>query len=100
MIWFLPIIFGGLAAGLGGGVVVGLICAAISEWLNEDTISETIHNEDKFKDAIKAIVKDKSVRKVKVGIFDNTEQIGEMEIESSKGVSNSVYVGQVIDLRY
>lgn len=100
MIWFLPIIFGGLAAGLGSAAVVGLICAVISEWLDEDSISETIHNEKRFKDAIKAIVNDKSVRKVKVGIFDSSEQIGEMEIESSKGVANSVYVGQVIDLRY
>lgn len=94
MIWFLPVI-GWLAASFGTGVLIGMI----SEWLNEDTISDTIRNENKFKNAIKAIVNDKSVRKVKVGIFDTYEQLGEMEIESSKGVSSSIYVGQIIDLR-
>lgn len=96
MFWFLPIIFGGIAASFGTGVLIGMI----SEWLTEDTISDTIRNESRYQDAIKAIINDKSTRKVKVGIFDTSDQIGEMEIESSKGVSNSLYVGQVIDLRY
>lgn len=97
MIWFLPIIFGGLAAGLGGAAVVGII-AAIADWLTEDSISETILQEERFKDAFKAIINDKTTRKVKVGIFDSSEKIGDMEIESSKGVSDSLYVGQVIYL--
>ena len=99
MFWFLPVIFGGLTAGIGGAFAVGLICYAISEWLNEDSITETIHREEKFQSAIKAIVKDVSTRKVNVGIWDNTQEIGEMEIESSKGVATSVYRGQVIYLR-
>lgn len=100
MFWFLPIIFGSLAAGAGAGIVVGLICALIDEILSEDSITETVKSRNEFQNAIKAIVNDKSTRKVKVGIFDSTERIGEMEIESTKGVSNSLYVGQVIDLRY
>ena len=92
MFWFLPIIFGGLA--------VGLICAKIDEFLTKDSISETIKARDEFTKGLKAMVNDISTRNVRVGIYDRTEQIGEMEIESSKGVSNSLYEGQVIDLRY
>lgn len=93
MFWFLPVI-GWIAASFGTGLLIG----AISEWLNEDTIADTVHKQERFKNAFKAYVKDKSTRKVKLDIWDTSEQIGEMEIESSKGVSNTIYVGQIIEL--
>lgn len=99
MFWLLPVIFGSLVAGGVAGAAVAAICIVVDWFLDEDTISEEIRARDEFKNSIKAIIKSKSYRKVDVGIFGAQEvELGSMELTSQKGVSDKLYVGQVIYL--
>jgi hypothetical protein len=51
-------------------------------------------------DAFKALIKEKKKNAIKVGIFDSDDRVlKDMEITSSKGVDESLYVGQVIYCR-
>lgn len=53
---------------------------------------------EKFERAKYALVKEiKNAKKVKVGVFgNNSNELGELEIESDNGISNNVRVGQKI----
>lgn len=96
----LPIIFGSILAGGAAGFATGLIIGFISELIDDDSIREEVRAHNEFKNAFKAFIKDKNVRKVKADIWDNNaNNLGSIEIESSKGVSDSIYVGQTIYLQ-
>lgn len=48
-------------------------------------------------DSFKILIKKKKKNAVKVGIFDEDEcGLGDMTVKSEKGVSDSIYEGQVI----
>ena len=48
-------------------------------------------------DSFKILIKEKKKNAVKVGIFDVDERgLGDMTVKSEKGVSDSIYEGQVI----
>lgn len=94
MFWFLPIIFGSMLAGGAAGLAIGFIS---SLFIDESTIIEEIHQRAELKDAFKAIIKSKTTRTVNLNIFDySSNEIGTCEIESNKGVSDQLYVGQTI----
>ena len=86
-------IFGGAAvitASVAGGMV-------IHRKINERRLKEAIKKE--FSNAIKMIINDKSTKKVNVGIFDEeNDKIKDLEVTSDDGVSDELYVGQVIYL--
>jgi anionic cell wall polymer biosynthesis LytR-Cps2A-Psr (LCP) family protein len=63
--------------------------------INEKLIIKNVKKRNK--DAFKALIKEKKKYAVNVGIFDEEEEnIGNIEIKSDEGVSDSLYVGQVI----
>ena len=85
----------GAAVGAAATVAVAAICVTISELISPRQIAEKA--KIKCPGAIKAFVESKDTRRVCVGLFDsNNDRVGEMTIESSKGVSSSIYVGQQI----
>lgn len=86
---------GALLVGAAATAAVAAICITISELISPRQIAQTAKK--KCPEAIKALVESKDTRKVGVGLFDsNNDRVGEMTIESSKGVSSSIYVGQQI----
>ena len=49
-------------------------------------------------DSLKLLIKAKTTRTVDVGIFNNSSEqhLEDMRLESNKGISDSLYVGQVL----
>lgn len=79
-----------VATAVGGGIV-------ISKKINERRLKNAIKKE--FTEAVKMIIYDKNTKKVDVGIFDeNNDKIKDLTVESEKGVSDELYVGQEIYL--
>ena len=87
-LWF------GLGTLIGAGSVVSIVC--IAAVLDSGSIKETVVK--KFPDAFKILIKKKKKNAVNVGIFDIDDMTIEpsVEIESEQGVSDELYVGQVI----
>jgi hypothetical protein len=77
------------AIGYGVGYCVG---AFVDEFFLTDAIEEA------YPDAFKILIKEKKKNAVNVGIFDIDDMTIEpsVEIESEQGVSDELYVGQVI----
>lgn len=77
------------AIGYGVGYCVG---AFVDEFFLTDAIEEA------YPDAFKILIKEKKKNAVNVGIFDIDDMTIEpsVEIESEQGVSDALYVGQVI----
>ena len=87
----LDILFQVLLA-LGGAAVITIVVASI---INKDVIQTKIKEE--CSDAFKALIKEKKKDAIKVGIYDSTDnELKDMEISSTEGVSDDLYVGQVI----
>ena len=94
MVWFLLPLLYGAAAGIAVNIVFGIIDA----FLDEDTVSEEVRNQ--CHEALKILIEKKKDKAVNVGIFsDETTLIqDDVEIQTTKGVSDNLYVGQEIYL--
>lgn len=84
--------------GLIGGAVGGAVGIFIATILDEDTVKKEVKL--KYPEALKLMIEKKKQSAVDVGIFGSNEnQIASgIEIQSEKGVSDNLYVGQVIYL--
>ena len=84
--------------GAAAGVAIGYATYKIVGVINRRRIEQAA--KEKFKQAFKAIIKEKKKNAVKVGIFDiyDNEIESDFKIESEQGVSSDLYVGQVIRL--
>lgn len=91
-------LIGGAAGSIGGGIVGALIGIAIDVFLDDSSLGEEVHT--RYPEALKLLIKEKKSNAVKVGIFGENEREIEsnVEITSSKGISNNLYVGQEIYL--
>lgn len=90
--------FGILLRTLGALLAIGGVVAIAITINNRITAREIARQAlKKAKNAIKALVKAKSTKKVDVGLFNSSnEEVQQMSIESTKGVSDDIYVGQEI----
>lgn len=94
--------FGILIRTLGALLAIGGVVAIAITINNRITAREIARQAreqalKEAKNAIKALVKAKSTKKVDVGLFNSSnEEVQQMSIESSKGVSDDIYVGQEI----
>lgn len=79
-----------------GAAIGGAIGYLVGSFIDEVFLTDAI--EEKYPDAFKILIKQKKKNAVNVGIFDENEETIEpsVEIESEKGVSDALYVGQVI----
>ena len=94
MVWFLlPLLYGAVA-----GVAVNIVFGIIDAFLDEDTVSEEVRNQ--CPEALKILIEKKKDKAVNVGIFsdENTLIQDDVEIQTTKGVSDNLYVGQEIYL--
>lgn len=91
-------LLGGAIGGLIGGATVTIIDFFIDVFLDEDSIGNEIHTH--YPEALKLLIQEKKSNAVKVGIFGKNEEEIEtgVEITSSQGVSDNLYVGQEIYL--
>ena len=89
---FLPLLYGAAA-----GIAVNIVFGIIDAFLDEDTVSEEVRNQ--CPEALKILIEKKD-KAVNVGIFsDETTLIqDDVEIQTTKGVSDNLYVGQEIYL--
>lgn len=87
-----------LLFGAAVGAAVGCAVIKIFDIIDQRSIQKAA--KEKFKQAFKAIIKEKKMNAVKVGIFDiyDDEIESDLEIESEQGVSSDLYVGQEIRL--
>lgn len=78
----------------GASLLVSLVT---DKFIDDKTIKDTAKNRH-ASEQLKLLIKDKNTRKVKVGIFDKPtdKHLEDMNLETSKGVSDSLYVGQVL----
>ena len=91
-------LLGGAFGGAVGSVAGALISFVIDIFLDEDSIGNEV--QVRYPDAIKLLIQDRKKNAVKVGIFgeyDDEIETG-VEITSSQGISDDLYVGQVIYL--
>ncbi len=87
----LDILFQVLLA-LGGAALISIAVATI---ISQNTIQVQV--KEKCSDAFKALIKEKKKDAVKVGIYDRSDNsLNEMEISSTEGVADDLYVGQII----
>ncbi len=87
----LEALFWGAAGAAAGAAIAYVIDKVITAYSVKETVREKCPN------ALKAIIMEKKENAVNVGIFDYNDQMSEcIEIKSSKGVSNSLQVGQEI----
>ena len=93
MVWFLLPLLYGAAAGIAVNIVFGIIDA----FLDEDTVSEEVRNQ--CPEALKILIEKKD-KAANVGIFsdETTLMQDDVEIQTTKGVSDNLYVGQEIYL--
>lgn len=84
-------LIGGIIGGVGGAVL-----GAVVDWfVDEDSIVTAISEE--YNNAFRLLIKQKKETAVKVGIFDDEDDlIDDIEIQSKSGISDSIYEGQVI----
>ena len=82
----------GYASGYAAGTVIG----AVVDWfIDDDSLRDCI--EEEYDDAFYLLIEEKKKNAVKVGIFDVEEEcIEDVELQSERGVSNSLYEGQII----
>ena len=97
----IPFIFILLGAAVGGAAVGGAVGAGIGYIvcaIKGDIDSEKIREQTKIKcpDALKALVKSKTTKKVNCGIFDEEKEITEIDFSTENGVVKNLYVGQEI----
>ncbi len=85
------------------GHALGTAAAAVIEFvidvfIDEESLQDEI--EERYPEAFKLLIKEKKKTAVNVGIFDVCDDVIEsnVEISSSEGVSNDLYVGQEIYL--
>lgn len=87
----LEALFWGAAGAAAGAAIAYVIDKVITAYSVKETVREKCPN------ALKAIIMEKKQNAVNVGIFDYNNQMSEcIEIKSSKGVSDSLQVGQEI----
>ena len=75
------------------------VCRLISDiFLDDTSVANQLHI--KYPDALKLLIKKKKRNAINVGIFkdETNEIVPSLEITSEKGVSDNLYVGQVIYL--
>ncbi len=79
-----------------GAAIGGAIGYLVGSFIDEVFLTDAI--EEKYPDAFKILIKEKKKNAVNVGIFDIDDMTIEpsVEIESEQGVSDELYVGQVI----
>lgn len=81
-----------LLLALGGAALITIAVASI---ISQGTIKEKV--KEQCSEAFKALIREKKKEAIKVGIFDSNEkELKEMEITSTQGVSDDLYVGQII----
>ncbi len=87
-----------IVGGLIGGAAGSVIGYAIGFFLDEISLGDEVRNH--YPDALKLLIQEKKHNAVKVGIFgEYGEEIENgVEISSSQGVSDNLYVGQEIYL--
>lgn len=100
MFWFIPVILGSVIAGGTIGCLVGIVIPwIIDEFTVENTVREKVYAEPRFDDAIIAVVNSKTTRNVKIGVYaEDDNHLGDIELESDKGVAADVKVGHVFYL--
>ena len=80
------------------GLLIGAIGVTVlvsSVVISKDTLRDDV--KDKYPNAFKMLIKEKKKDAVKVGIFDKTNShIEDIEMTSTKGVSNNLRQGQTI----
>ena len=80
---------------LAGGLLGATIFLTVDYFISKTTLVENVG--DEYPNAFKILIKEKKKNAVNVGIFDkNNEHLDDVEITSSKGVSNSLRKGQTI----
>ncbi|MCF0184795.1 MAG: hypothetical protein HUK01_10790 [Bacteroidaceae bacterium] len=90
------LIIGACAAfGYSVGTVVQFVLDVL---IDEDTLGNEVQN--RYPEALKLLIQQKKRNAVNVGIFDecDNEIASDVEISSSEGVSDNLYVGQEIYL--
>ena len=93
ILYFLGCVAAGGAAGFAAG---STIAWAIGKIIDADTLKDEV--KVKYQDALKLRIQEKKKNAVNVGIFGENEDCIEdsVDITSDKGVSDELYVGQVI----
>lgn len=91
-------LLGGALGGAVGGAAGALIGFVIDVFLDEDSIGDEVHI--RYPEAFKLLIQEKKSNAVKVGIFGEYDEEIEtgVEIASSQGISENLYVGQEIYL--
>ena len=91
-------LLGGAVGGAVGGVVGACIGFAIDVFLDSQTLRDEVSV--RYPDAVKLLIQEKKKKAVNVGISEtNCRQIASnIDITTSKGVSDNLYVGQEIYL--
>lgn len=80
---------------LAGGLLGATIFLTVDYFISKKTLVENVG--DEYPNAFKILIKEKKKNAVNVGVFDkNNEHLDDVEITSSKGVSNSLRKGQTI----
>lgn len=94
------LIIGGAAliGGAAGSVAGALISFVIDVFIDEDSIGNEV--QIRYPDALKLLIQEKKSSAIKIGIFgENDREIeNSVEISSSQGISDHLYVGQEIYL--
>lgn len=93
----LTIVAHAVIGGVVGGAVGGLVGLVIDVFIDDKTIKDTARSRH-ANEQLKLLIKDKNTREVKVGIFDKPtdKHLEDMNLETTKGVSDNLYKGQVL----
>ena len=106
VLWIIGCACIGYAIGTAVGVAVDtakdvidttseLVDRFVTWFISEDSLGEYIKEE--YDDAFYLLIEEKKRNALKVGIFNNQEDVIEnIELQSDKGVSDSIYEGQII----
>lgn len=92
---------GDLLFGAAVGAAVGAVVYLTLEYIDKNAVQKAAQDYkfEKCPSAIKAKILSKDTKKVSIGLFGNNEtQLESFDIEAERGVSNDVYVGQVLSL--
>lgn len=87
---------GGAIGSVVGGAAGALVGWAIDYFLDEDSIGTEVKT--RYSEAFKILIQKKKKQAVNIGIFSDETTIieSDLEIESTSGISDSLYEGQVI----
>lgn len=103
--WFLlPLLVGALS-----GFAAGTIIAVVEDFLDEENVAAFVRKNlaaavkenlaAAGKEAFKALIKERTKYSINFGILDkNDEQLGDMELKASQGVSPNLREGMTIYL--